>query len=186
VSPAERVDPLTSLRVFLERLARQTLGLKNFATRNVSFLDRPRTFLALFPTIRFEKRGRMRLKLFVFCAVCITLAYTACADTLRLKNGQVIYGQFIGRTPEGIQFAGPDGNPQIYPSQEVAALTFGPVPAPRPAPAPEMMTVPAGTIVLVQWQSWSCVFFQIESQLQLLVDLQIASSLPIIEEADTK
>jgi hypothetical protein len=29
-------------------------------------------------------------------------------------------------------------------------------------------------------------FFQIESQLQLLVDLQIASSLPIIEEADTK
>jgi hypothetical protein len=29
-------------------------------------------------------------------------------------------------------------------------------------------------------------FFQIESQLQLLVDLQVASSLPIIEEADTK
>jgi hypothetical protein len=29
-------------------------------------------------------------------------------------------------------------------------------------------------------------FFQVENQLQLLVDLQIASSLPIIEEADTK
>jgi hypothetical protein len=92
----------------------------------------------------------MRLKLLVLCAVCVTLAYTASADTLRLKNGQVIYGQFIGRTPAGIQFAGPDGNPQIYPPQEVAALTFGPVPAQRPSPAPEMMTVPAGTIVLVQ------------------------------------
>lgn len=29
-------------------------------------------------------------------------------------------------------------------------------------------------------------FFQVESQLQLIIDLQIASSLPIIEEADTK
>jgi hypothetical protein len=106
--------------------------------------------LVLLPAIRYEKRGRMRLKLLVLCAVCVTLAYTASADTLRLKNGQVIYGQFIGRTPEGIQFAGPDGNPQIYPPQEVAALTFGPVPAQRPSPAQEMMTVPAGTIVLVQ------------------------------------
>jgi hypothetical protein len=29
-------------------------------------------------------------------------------------------------------------------------------------------------------------FFQVESQLQLIIDLQIASSLPIIEEADSK
>jgi hypothetical protein len=29
-------------------------------------------------------------------------------------------------------------------------------------------------------------FFQVESQLQLIIDLQIASNLPIIEEADTK
>jgi hypothetical protein len=39
--------------------------------------------------------------------------------------------------------------------------------------------VPLPAIVVVR-------FFQIESQPQLLVDLQIASSLPIIEEADSK
>jgi hypothetical protein len=90
----------------------------------------------------------MKLKISVLCALCIALAWTASADTLRLKNGQVIYGQFLGRTPEGIQFAGPNGNPQIYPPQEVASLTFGPVP--QPSPSPEMMTVPAGTVILVQ------------------------------------
>jgi hypothetical protein len=90
----------------------------------------------------------MKLKILVLCALCIALAWTASADTLRLKNGQVIYGQFLGRTPEGIQFAAPNGNPQIYPPQEVASLTFGPVP--QPSPSPEMMTVPAGTVILVQ------------------------------------
>jgi hypothetical protein len=92
----------------------------------------------------------MKLKILVLCVVCVPLAWTALADTLRLKNGQVIYGQFLGRTPAGIQFAGENGNSQVYPPQEVAALTFGPVPAPQPPPSPAMMTLSAGTVIIVQ------------------------------------
>ncbi|MFZ3332502.1 MAG: hypothetical protein WA197_17840 [Candidatus Acidiferrales bacterium] len=92
----------------------------------------------------------MKLKILAVCIVCIGLAWTASADTLRLKNGQVIYGQFVGRTAEGVQFTGQDGNTNTYPPQDVASLTFGPVPAPQPHPSEQMMAVPAGTVMLVQ------------------------------------
>lgn len=92
----------------------------------------------------------MKLKILVLCVVCIGLALTASADTLRLKNGQVIYGQFVGRSAAGIQFVGQDGNTYFYQPQDIASLTFGPVPAPQPQPSQPMMTVPAGTVMLVQ------------------------------------
>lgn len=91
----------------------------------------------------------MKLKILAVFIAAIWMVGTATADTLRLKNGQMIYGQFVGRTSSGVQFTGQDGNTNTYAEQDVASLTFGPVPAPRPA-APQMVTVPAGTVIIVQ------------------------------------
>jgi hypothetical protein len=101
-----------------------------------------------------EKRERrMKLKVFILCAICIAMASTAAADTLVLTNGQVITGTFLGRSSAGVQFVGPDGTSQIYPSQQVQSLSFGPVPTPPPPPpaaAPQQTLVPAGTVFLVR------------------------------------
>ena len=51
----------------------------------------------------------MKFKVFLLLAVLLTSGRTAVADTLHLKNGQVIYGTFNGRVPQGIQFTGMDG-----------------------------------------------------------------------------
>jgi len=91
----------------------------------------------------------MKLRILLICIVSIGLAWTALADTLRLKNGQVIYGQFVTRTSAGIQFLGQDGRSYSYPPDEVASLTFGPIPA-SPPQSPHMMTVQPGTEILVQ------------------------------------
>jgi hypothetical protein len=94
----------------------------------------------------------MKLKMLLVCAICISLTCTAFADTLTLTNGQVINGIFLGRSSAGVQFVGPDGISQIYPSQQVQSLTFGPVPTtPAPQSAPQQQTlVPAGTVLLVR------------------------------------
>jgi hypothetical protein len=101
---------------------------------------------------RREKRGRMKSRILLLSVLSLALAFAAAADTLRLTTGQVIYGQFVTRTPEGIQFTGPDGVTNAYPPGLVASLTFGPVPTPPPAPpqVPQMITVPTGTLILVQ------------------------------------
>jgi len=93
----------------------------------------------------------MKSKVLMFCVICIGLASAASADTLHLKNGQIISGTFLGRSTAGVQFVGPDGMSQIYPAAEVESLDFGPVPPPPPpAPAPPQVTVPAGTVILVR------------------------------------
>jgi hypothetical protein len=100
-----------------------------------------------------KKEGRMKFRILMLCAICIGLACTAAADTLVLTNGQVITGIFMGRSSAGVQFVGPDGTSQIYPSQQVQSLSFGPVPTPPqppPAAAPQQTQVPAGTVLLVR------------------------------------
>ena len=94
----------------------------------------------------------MKLRILMLCAVCIGLTCTAAADTLVLTNGQVITGIFMGRSSAGVQFVGPDGTSQIYPSEQVQSLSFGPVPTPPQAPpaAPQQTQVPAGTVLLVR------------------------------------
>jgi hypothetical protein len=92
----------------------------------------------------------MKLRILFLCILGLSLACAASADTLRLTNGQVIYGQFVTRTPEGIQFTGPDGVTRGYPPEQVASLTFGPVPPPPPPPqSQQRVDVPAGTVILV-------------------------------------
>jgi hypothetical protein len=93
----------------------------------------------------------MKLKIWMFCTICIGLACTAFADTLHLKNGQVITGTFLGRSSAGVQFQGPDGTSRIYPSGDVDSLTFAPLPPPPPPPpAPPQVMVPAGTVLFVR------------------------------------
>jgi hypothetical protein len=95
----------------------------------------------------------MKSRVLLLFAVSIGLAFTAFADTLQLKNGQVITGIFWGRSAAGVQFSGPDGVSRIYPSTDVESLTFGSASTPSPAPAPpqpQQVMVPAGTVLLVR------------------------------------
>ena len=93
----------------------------------------------------------MKSRILLLSILGLALAFTASADTLRLTNGQVIYGQFVTRTPQGVQFTGQDGITNSYPPDQVASLTFGPVPAPPPQSpqSTQMVTIPAGTVILV-------------------------------------
>jgi len=93
----------------------------------------------------------MKIKVLLLLLICLGMAWTAPADTLKLKNGQVVYGTFYGRSSQGIQFAGTDGRTQIYPYQEVESLNFGPIPPPpQPATPPRRIVVPPGTVLLVR------------------------------------
>lgn len=91
----------------------------------------------------------MKLRILMLIIGCIGMIGRVSADTLRLKNGQVIYGQFVSRNSTGIQFTGIDGNTYFYQPQDVASLTFGPVPTQQPQ-AVQVMTVQPGTPILVQ------------------------------------
>ena len=96
------------------------------------------------------KRAFVLLIVFFLCSVSY-----ASADALTLTNGQVIYGVFMGRANDAIQFLGPDGTTKSYPTTQVATLTFGPIPSPAQQsaaaapPVPLETTVPVGTFMLV-------------------------------------
>lgn len=98
----------------------------------------------------------MKLKGLLFCVLLAGWACVASADTLRLKNGHVIEGFFIGGDTDKVQFMGSDGRPRAYALGEIASLTFaGPPkpaasPAPKPASVPKKVTVPAGSLLIVR------------------------------------
>ena len=92
----------------------------------------------------------------VILALCLSFDCFTSADTLKLNNGEVIYGVFMGRNNDAIQFLGPDGSSKSYPLTQVATLTFGPIPsasqqaAASAPPVPLEITVPSGTFMLVR------------------------------------
>ena len=98
----------------------------------------------------------MRRKFVVILALCLSFDCFTSADTLKLNNGEVIYGFFMGRNNGAIQFLGPDGSSKSYPLAQVATLTFGPIPsasqqaAASAPPVPLEITVPSGTFMLVR------------------------------------
>jgi hypothetical protein len=83
-------------------------------------------------------------------------AAIAAGDTLKLTNGQVIYGIFMGRHNDAVEFLGPDGSTKSYPTAQIATLTFGPIPSPAQQaamaapPVPLEINVPSGTFMLVR------------------------------------
>jgi hypothetical protein len=134
-----------------QRRSRQKNNLHQQSTignRQISDYIAPENPSRHAPVERWEKRGRMRLRILLLSTLGLALAFAAAADTLRLTNGQVIYGQFVTRTPQGVQFTGADGITNSYPPDQVASLTFGPVPT--PPQAAQMVTLPAGTDILIQ------------------------------------
>ncbi len=109
-------------------------------------------------------------------ALCMglgSLALTASADTLQMKDGRVIQGKFLGGTQASVQFQ-TDGKIDLYNVEDIISVTFTgspaasstPSAAPPAAPAPDMsteaapagpaapsagsITVPAGAEVLVR------------------------------------
>ena len=98
----------------------------------------------------------MRLKPVAILLLCLWFTGAASADTLKLTSGQVIYGVFMGRANDAIQFLGPDGSTKSYPTAQVAGLTFGPIPsaaqqaAAAAPPVPAEINVPSGTFILVR------------------------------------
>lgn len=93
----------------------------------------------------------MKLKFALICLMCLLLCSFAVADTLTLKNGQVITGIFQSRSAEGVSFIGPDGQAHMYPTEEVQNLSFGPIPQPKPQQAPsQSVQVPSGTVILMR------------------------------------
>jgi hypothetical protein len=96
----------------------------------------------------------MKLRVAIVCVGCLAVALGALADTLTLKNGQVLEGYFVGGNANGVTFVGQDGSSRTYALSEVASMSYGPVRAPAPQmpapPAPPVrIQVPAGTVILV-------------------------------------
>jgi hypothetical protein len=95
-------------------------------------------------------------KFVVILVFCLSSMCLASGDTLKLTNGQVIYGVFMGRNNDVIQFLGQDGTSKSYSVAQVANLSFGPVPSPAQQvaaatpPPPMEITVPTGTFMLVR------------------------------------
>lgn len=68
------------------------------------------------------------LRLLLIGMVCVTLR----ADILRLRDGRMITGQFLGATRTEIWFKGDTPGdlavPEAYRVEQVESLTFGPTP----------------------------------------------------------
>jgi hypothetical protein len=106
----------------------------------------------------------MTLRVATFAlGLLIATAPLANADRLRLVNGAVIEGTYLGGDTRSVKFMGPDGTLKTYSVGDVAAIEFvgtaaaaAPAPAPAPAPAaspapsPSGVSIPAGTEVVVR------------------------------------
>lgn len=99
----------------------------------------------------------------IMLVVLILLAASAAiADELRLRNGAVLTGSYVGGDTRSIRFIGADGNLNTYAVGDIESLHFvtaaavaAPAPqpyraAPAPAPAPAGTQLPAGTVITVR------------------------------------
>jgi hypothetical protein len=98
----------------------------------------------------------------------VSLAGIALADTLELKNGQIVQGRFLGGSARNIRFE-VDGQEQVFPTKDVLNIGFDETasasdaaalspagsaaadhPAQQRARATHAVTIPAGTSLLVR------------------------------------
>lgn len=90
----------------------------------------------------------------------LALAVLASADTLELKDRRVINGKYMGGTQDHVRFV-VNGKIELYPVDQIVAITFDGEAAPAASAAPEAkpaspegsaqrVTVPAGTRILVR------------------------------------
>jgi hypothetical protein len=115
----------------------------------------------------WERKEYMKSVTIVFIAAVILVSFqTTWADTLELKNGQVVSGTYVGGTAGTVRFETAKGV-QVYNTGDVLALTFSgqktaaaaKAPAAKTSstkpteaakPAPVTVTVPVGTTLLVR------------------------------------
>ena len=96
----------------------------------------------------------MRLKTSFLSIALLALAVSASADTLKLKNGQVLEGYFVGGNSNGVTFIDTSGVSKTYPLDEIASMSYGAVTpgaaaAPQQPAPPQKIEVPVGTILFV-------------------------------------
>ncbi len=73
-----------------------------------------------------------------FTVIALVLAMSSQADTLRLRNGSIVYGSFLGGTADEVRFLVED-QVQHYPRANVESIIFSSTNAPPAAPeAPRM------------------------------------------------
>ena len=80
---------------------------------------------------------KLRLGLFSL-ALCVLAMSALRADTLRLRDGRTIEGDFVDGTPRQIRFMEKDGVLKVYAIHEMRSIVFGEAPAPTaggPPPA---------------------------------------------------
>lgn len=87
-------------------------------------------------------KGLARIAFLAAAAVLLTSA--AWADTLELKNGSVVQGQFLGGTQNNIRFM-VNGKVELYPVTDVLAITFGTSATPQPGQRAVPGRGPTGT-----------------------------------------
>jgi len=100
----------------------------------------------------------MRIKHMVF-ALAILMGGQAMANTLELVTGQKIEGTFVGRSENRVQFE-INGVVATYEAKDVKNVAFSASaaapkqtpapPAPAPAAKPAVVSVPAGTLLMVR------------------------------------
>jgi hypothetical protein len=99
------------------------------------------------------------------CVFALTLALSALADTLELRNGSRLTGKYAGGAASTINFQTSEGM-KVIDTGQAASLTFSAPPPPVATPAPARTTtttataapggggsVPAGTLLLVRLDS---------------------------------
>jgi hypothetical protein len=74
----------------------------------------------------------------------------ASADTLYLRNGPSMEGNFMGATDSEVRFKGPDGLIKAYAISDIEAVEFSAPPPPKPAPSVSSVVIPAGTTITVR------------------------------------
>jgi hypothetical protein len=85
--------------------------------------------------------------------VAVALAGISPADTLELKNGQIVQGQFVGGSPLNIRFR-VNGQEQVFAAKDVLNIGFSETTdasnaasAPQPAPALTYLAQKVGTVL---------------------------------------
>lgn len=79
-------------------------------------------------------------------------ASASLADVLKLKNGPAVQGTLVRANSRDLDFLGMDGTVKTYQLSDVSGVDFAPLPAApaRAASAASVMTIPAGTQIVVR------------------------------------
>ncbi len=101
------------------------------------------------------------------------LGLSAHADILELKNGNILNGKYAGGTAGTVRIETSAGQ-QVVETSQIIALTFT---TPPPPPVATPVKPDLGNLRTFLELAR---FFQIENQLNMVLDLQVAASLPLI------